>query len=167
MKVIVLGWRITAELWICSVSYKVSLVKLNAFPFSGLKFRDLQAMSFIFLGDGDDWDKSLKQGCWFAKILIPLLRATGFLCWALSKQTPFLICSHGHAMCLCFMKPSVFQNHWYKGLGKGSRASCIEQRSNTLRWSTDVWVPLEVFQTSENRFHNIHRPVLLLPCVKN
>lgn len=73
----------------------------------------------------------------------------------------------GHAVCLCFTESRLLQNHWYKALGECSRASCIEERSNTLRSSTDVCLPSEDFQTSENRFHNVHVPVLVLPCVEN
>lgn len=103
------------------------------------------------------------QDCSLArKILIPLPRAPGFLWWALSIPAPFLICSQGHALCLCFTESSVLQNQWCKGLGEGSKASCTEQRSNTLRSPTDVCLTSEAFQTSERRFHNIHMPVLAL-----
>lgn len=128
------------------------------------------ASYFFFAGDNDDWDKYLRSKS------VHLQGRYLFLCSELQvssgEHSAYKLSSSsvlGATPCARVLQrsPVFFQNRWYKGLEEGSRASCTEQRSNTLRSSTDVCLPSEVWKTSEKRFHNIHMPVLVLLCVKN
>lgn len=101
----------------CPVSCKVNLTEVNAITFSDLKLRVLQAISFFCRRQWWLRQVSFKWECSFAKtILTPLLAAPGFLWWAVSTQTPFLICSRA-TLCACVLQSPGFckiigTKHW-------------------------------------------------------